>query len=165
MNSINIIEANSQHFKEILEIMNYEILNKTSLYDYNERSLTDVEAIFMDKKEKNFPFYVAIKNNEVLGYAYYGTFNPKQGYAFTVEHSIYLKENATGQGIGKLLMSKLLEKAKQQNIKTMLALIDEENKNSIHFHEKYGFETIGVMRKVGYKFEKWLDCRMMQLIF
>jgi len=164
MNSITIINANSAHFKEILEIMNFEILNKTSLYDYNERTITDVEKIYESKMLKNYPFFVAIQNNEVIGYAYYDSYNPKQGYLYTVEHSIYLKSGNEGKGIGKLLMNKLIETAKDQKIKTMIALIDNENQNSVLFHEKYNFETVGIMKKVGFKFNRWLDCRIMQVI-
>lgn len=165
MKDIQIVEANSLHFNAILDIMNYEIRNKTSLYDYNERSILDVEKIYESKKNKNFPFYVIIENDEVLGYAYYDSYNPKQGYLHTVEHSIYLKPRNEGRGLGKLLMQKLIESAKNQKIKTMIALIDNENVSSIKFHEKFNFETVGVMKKVGFKFNQWLDCRIMQLLF
>jgi L-amino acid N-acyltransferase len=164
MTTVTITNANSQHFNEILAIMNYEILNKTSLYDYNERTILDLEGIYHSKKSKNFPFYVAVENNEVLGYAYYDSYNPKQGYLHTVEHSIYLKPGCEGKGVGKLLMHKLIDSAKKQDIKTMIALIDNDNKTSITFHEKFGFETVGVMKQVGYKFNRWLDCRIMQII-
>jgi L-amino acid N-acyltransferase len=164
MTTVNIIDANSQHFKEILDIMNYEILNKTSLYDYNERTINDLENIYESKKQKNFPFIVAIENEKVIGYAYYDLYNPKQGYLHTVEHSIYLKNGNEGKGVGKLLMNQLIAKAKMQNIKTMIALIDNENAESILFHEKYNFVTVGVMKQVGFKFNRWLDCRIMQII-
>lgn len=144
--------------------MNYEILNKTSLYDYHERTIADVEKIYESKKSKNFPFYVAVENDVVLGYAYYDSYNPKQGYLHTVEHSIYLKAGNEGKGVGKMLMNKLIETAKIQDIKTMIALIDNDNTGSILFHEKYNFETVGVMKQVGYKFNRWLDCRIMQII-
>ncbi|WP_264434980.1 GNAT family N-acetyltransferase [Flavobacterium agricola] len=108
---------------------------------------------------------VALQNNEVLGYAYYDSYNPKQGYKYTVEHSIYLKPGNEGKGLGKLLMQALIDAAKKQHIKTMIALIDEENTGSIKFHKKFNFTTVGVMKQVGYKFDTWLDCRIMQLIF
>ncbi len=163
MNDILIRKAEPKDFDAILNIMNYEILNKTSLYDYNERTIEDVEISYNSKKDKNFPFFVAEKDNEVIGYAYYDSFNPKQGYKFTVEHSIYLANGFEGLGLGKLLMVELINYAKLAEIKTMIGLIDNENLQSIAFHKKFGFTKVGVMQKVGYKFNKWLDCCIMQL--
>lgn len=163
MKDILIRKAEPKDFEAILNIMNYEILNKTSLYDYNERTIEDVELNYRSKQEKNFPFFVAEKHNKVIGYAYYDSFNPKQGYQFTVEHSIYLAPGYEGLGLGKLLMSELLDYAKTAGIKTIIGLIDNENTLSIAFHAKFGFTKVGVMEKVGYKFNKWLDCCIMQL--
>ena len=161
---IRITQANAQHFNEILEIMNFEIVNKTSLYDYKERNLDDVAQIFASKKNKNFPFFVALANNQVIGYAYYDAYNPKQGYKYTVEHSIYIKQGFEGKGVGKILMQNLIHTAQKQQIKTFIALIDNKNEASIKFHEKFNFETVGILKEVGYKFDQWLDCRIMQLM-
>lgn len=163
MENILIRNAESKDFEAILKIMNHEILNKTSLYDYNERTLEDVQISYDSKLEKKFPFYVAEKDNKVIGYAYYDSFNPKQGYKYTVEHSIYLADGFEGFGLGKMLMSKLIDYAKNTGIKTMIGLIDNQNAISIAFHIKFGFTKVGVMEKVGFKFNKWLDCCIMQL--
>ncbi|PZU43082.1 MAG: N-acetyltransferase, partial [Sphingomonas sp.] len=81
-----------------------------------------------------------------------------------VEHSVYVREGFSGKGIGKLILSELIEVAKKQKLHTIIGLIDTDNAGSIAFHEKFGFEKAGVLKEAGYKFEKWLDVQLMQLL-
>ena len=100
----------------------------------------------------------------MLGFGTYGTFREKIGYQFTVEHSIYVFDNFTGKGIGKLLLAALIELAKNQKLHAMIGAIDAENRSSIAFHEKFGFTLVGNIREVAFKFDRWLDLVLMQLI-
>ena len=146
----------------ILDIINYNILNSTALYDYHPRKLNDQIAIFDDKLKKGFPIIVAIENETVVGFGYYSEFRFREAYKFTVEHSVYAHQNHTGKGIGKVLLSELIALAKKQNLHTMIGVIDAENVNSIAFHEKFGFETVGIIKETGFKFDRWLHSVFMQ---
>jgi L-amino acid N-acyltransferase len=146
----------------ILEIINYNIINSASLYDYHPRSLENQIAIFDDKLKKGFPIIVAIENEKVLGFGYYSEFRFREAYKFTVEHSVYVHENHHGKGIGKLLMERLINLAKEQKLHTMIGVIDSENSNSIAFHEKFGFEKTGFIKDSGFKFNRWLHSVFMQ---
>ena len=146
----------------ILDIINDAILNSTALYDYNVRTLTTQETIFEEKLQKGFPVIVAEMNNEVVGFGYYSEFRFREAYKFTVEHSVYANKNVIGKGIGKLLLTELIEKAKQQNLHTMIGVIDSENTNSIDFHKKFGFEEVGFIKESGFKFNKWLHSVIVQ---
>lgn len=146
----------------ILDIINDAILNSTALYDYNVRTLTTQETIFEEKLQKGFPVIVAEMNNEVIGFGYYSEFRFREAYKFTVEHSVYANKNVIGKGIGKLLLTELIEKAKQQNLHTMIGVIDSENTNSIDFHKKFGFEEVGFIKESGFKFNKWLHSVIVQ---
>ena len=148
----------------ILAIINEAILNSTALYDYHPRSLEQQLAIFEDKISKDFPVIVAEMNNEVLGFGYYSEFRFREAYKFTVEHSVYANKNAIGRGIGKLLLTELIERAKKQNLHTMIGVIDSENTNSIDFHKKFGFEEVGFIKESGYKFDRWLHSVFVQKI-
>lgn len=150
--------------KAILDIINFNILNSTALYDYNPRSLADQVAIFEDKLKKRFPILVAIQNNELVGFGYYSEFRFREAYKFTVEHSVYAHPDHLGKGIGKLILTALIELAKSQNLHTMIAVIDSENQSSVTFHEKFGFETVGIIKESGYKFDRWLHSVLMQKI-
>jgi phosphinothricin acetyltransferase len=161
---IKIRDYQIQDCKAIIEIINDAILNSTALYDYNIRTLNIQEAIFEEKLQKGFPVIVAEMNNEVVGFGYYSEFRFREAYKFTVEHSVYANKNAIGKGIGKLLLNELIERAKKQNLHTMIGVIDSENTNSIDFHKKFGFEEVGFIKESGFKFDRWLHSVIVQKI-
>jgi phosphinothricin acetyltransferase len=159
---IKIRDYQIQDCKAIIEIINDAILNSTALYDYNIRTLNTQEAIFEEKLQKGFPVIVAESNNEVVGFGYYSEFRFREAYKFTVEHSVYANKNCIGKGIGKLLLNELIERAKKQNLHTMIGVIDSENTNSIDFHKKFGFEEVGFIKESGFKFDRWLHSVLVQ---
>ena len=162
--NIRVRNARLDDLEAILEIVNYNILNTTSIYDYEPRTLDLQKTIFDDKNKDGFPLIVAEINNEIAGFGTYGTFRFKEGYKFTVEHSVYVSVNHQGKGFGKLLLAELIELAKKQKRHTMIAVIDTENQSSVEFHKQFGFETVGVIKESAFKFDKWLDTVFMQLI-
>ena len=159
-----IRQANEKDLKAILEIVNYNILNTTSIYDYDPRTLAQQKTIFDEKNANNFPLIVIEIDNEIAGFGTYGSFRFKEGYKFTVEHSVYVSVKHQGKGFGKLLLAELIELAKKQKLHTMVAVIDAENQNSVEFHKQFGFETVGVIKESAFKFDKWLDAVFMQLL-
>ena len=159
---VQIRAFQKEDVQSILEIINYNILNSTALYDYAPRTIAQQTAIFKDKTEKGFPVLVAELNNELVGFAYYSEFRFREAYKFTVEHSVYAHPNQVGKGIGKLLLSELIACAKNQNLHTMIGVIDSENESSISFHESFGFVKQGVLTETGFKFNRWLHSVLMQ---
>ncbi|MBA4154720.1 GNAT family N-acetyltransferase [Flavobacterium sp.] len=148
----------------ILAIVNDNILNSTSLYDYSPRTLEQQSNLLKEKVAKNFPVLVAEKKGEVAGFGMYGEFRYREAYRFTVEHSVYVAKKNKGKGVGGKLLKNLIAHAKAHKIHTMIGVIDAENKGSIQFHEKYGFKKVGVIKESGYKFNRWLDSVFMQRI-
>jgi len=148
----------------ILEIVNYTILNSTALYEYLPRTLEQQQNILANKLLNGFPVFVAENNGFVVGFGLFGTFRFKEAYKNTIEHSVYVSIESQGKGIGKKLLSALIEKAKAQNYHTMIAVIDAENKSSIRFHENFDFKTVGYLKETGFKFNRWLDTVFMQLM-
>lgn len=161
---IQIRDYQSTDCPAILDIINDAILHSTALYDYNIRTLAQQEIIFEDKISKGFPIVIAEQNNVVIGFGYYSEFRFREAYKFTVEHSVYAAKNYIGKGIGKILLSELIARAKKQQLHTMIGVIDSENTKSIAFHEKFGFEEVGFIKESGYKFDRWLHSVFMQLI-
>ena len=159
-----IRQANEKDLEAILEIVNYNILNTTSIYDYEPRTLDQQKAIFEEKNKAGFPLLVIEIDYEIAGFGTYGTFRFKEGYKFTVEHSVYVSVNHQGKGLGKLVLAALIELAKKQKLHTMIAVIDAENQSSVEFHKQFGFETVGIIKESAFKFDKWLDTVLMQLI-
>jgi phosphinothricin acetyltransferase len=148
----------------ILDIINYNILNATALYDYTIRTLEQQESILESKIQAGFPVIVAENNGEVVGFGMYSEFRFREAYKFTVEHSVYVHQNSQGLGIGKELLNELIQLAKKQGLHTMIGVIDAENQNSIDFHHQFGFKTVGIIKESGFKFGRWLDSVFVQLI-
>lgn len=150
--------------QSILEIINYNILNSTALYDYKTRDFETQKTILEDKINKGFPVIVAEFDGKLVGFGMYSEFRFREAYKFTVEHSVYVSPNEMGKGIGKMIMAQLIIQAKAQGLHTMIGVIDSENKSSITFHEQFGFKTVGIIKESGYKFDRWLDSVFMQLL-
>lgn len=162
--NIQLRNYKTEDTQAILDIINYNILHSTALYDYNIRSYATQLEMLEDKVKKGFPVIIAELDGVVVGFGMYGEFRFKEAYKFTVEHSVYVNNDIHGKGIGKLLLLELIAVAKEQGIHTMIAVIDSENQSSVDFHEKYGFETVGLIKESGWKFERWLHSVFMQLI-
>nr|WP_294776685.1 GNAT family N-acetyltransferase [uncultured Flavobacterium sp.] len=148
----------------IVDIINYNILHSTALYDYHPRTLAQQEAIFEDKLNKGFPVIVAVLEEKVVGFGYYSEFRFREAYRFTVEHSVYVANDYHGKGIGKIIMENLIDLAKKQKLHTMIAVIDSENQSSVTFHEQFGFKTVAILKETGFKFDRWLHSQIMQLM-
>jgi phosphinothricin acetyltransferase len=163
--AINIRPYKTDDTQAILAIINHNILHSTSLYDYNIRSYEQQKTILEEKINKNFPVIVAELDGIVVGFGMYSEFRFREAYQFTVEHSVYVSEDFHGNGVGKQLLQELINLARKQKIHTMIGVIDSENQGSVVFHEKFGFKTVGIIKESGYKFDRWLDSVLMQLLF
>ena len=154
-----------KHAKEILEILNEAILNSTALYDYKSRSIESMANWFKVKNDHKFPVIGIIDDEEnLLGFASYGTFRPWPAYKYSIEHSVYIHKNYRGKGLGRALLEKLIVLAEEQNYHVMVGGIDITNIGSITLHQKMGFVHSGTIKQVAFKFGRWLDLGFYQLI-
>ncbi len=112
---------------------------------------------------KRLPWLVAERGERVLGFAYANHFRPRPAYRFALEDSIYLAPEATGHGIGRLLLAELIARCEALGARQMFALVgDCDNLASIGVHRALGFTQVGVMRAAGWKFDRWLDVVILQ---
>lgn len=148
----------------ILEIINDSILHTSHNYDYDPKSLKEIQSLFADKLAAGLPVLVGEIEGEICGYATYGVFRAKPGYRKTLEHSIYLSSKAQGKGLGTQMMKQLIEIAYSQGYHVMIAGMDSENIGSFRFHERLGFKEVARIPEVAFKFNKWLCLVLMQLI-
>lgn len=149
----------------ILAIYNDAVANTTAIWNETLVDLANRRAWLAERTAAGFPVLVAVNPaGEVLGYASYGTWRTIEGFRHTVEHSVYLRGDQRGQGLGPALMHALIERARQAGLHVMVAAIESENAASIRLHERLGFITTGQMPQVGRKFNRWLDLTFMQLM-
>lgn len=161
---MQIKPCTEKQLPEILDIFNDAILNSTALYDYKIRTLETMYAWYDDKLAHNYPVLgVFDENDTLLGFATYGMFRVRPAYKYTVEHSVYVRHDKRGMGIGKILLKEIIQKAEEQDFHVMVGVIDASNEVSIKLHEHEGFVLTGIMKEVGYKFGKWLDAAFYQL--
>lgn len=112
---------------------------------------------------RGLPYLVAEEDGRVLGYAYAGPYRLRSAYRFAVEDSIYIDPAAVGRGLGVALLSAVVEAATAAGCRQMIAVIgDSANAASIGVHRRLGFEHVGVLRAVGFKFGRWVDSVLMQ---
>ncbi|WP_297494046.1 GNAT family N-acetyltransferase [Acidocella sp.] len=160
---MDIRDAQGADLPGIQAIYAHHVLTGAGTFEDVAPSLEDMTARFDAKIAAGFAWLVATDASGILGFAYYGPFRDRAAYRHTVEDSVYVRDGVRGQGVGKALVSALLERARASNFKQMLALIgDSENTASIGVHASLGFQHCGTMRKVGYKFDRWLDVVIMQ---
>ncbi|HVW93921.1 MAG TPA: GNAT family N-acetyltransferase [Devosia sp.] len=113
--------------------------------------------------ELGHPVVIAERAGELVGYAYASTYRPRPAYRFACEDSVYLAPEATGQGIGGLLLGDVINRSRAFGFTQMLGVISEEVEASVKLHEKFGFKTLGRFPALGYKFDRWIGVVHMQL--
>lgn len=147
----------------ISEIYNEAVLNTTASYDYEPRSLEHRVAWLDDHLASNFPVFVAVNEVcRVVGWSSLSRFHDRVGYRFTAENSVYVAADQRGKGIGTLLMPPLIDGARERGLHAIVALIDAKNESSIRLHARFGFERVGLLKQVGFKFNRWLDVAYME---
>jgi phosphinothricin acetyltransferase len=161
---ITIRHANNKDLPQLLAIYNDIIQNTTAVYDYEPHTLAMREAWFKTKEEQGWPVFIAEEGNRIVGFSSIGPFRAWAAYQYSVENSVYVAAAERGNGIGKLLIPPLIEAAKKKGLHTIIAGVDAANDASIKLHEHFGFKEVAHFREVGWKFERWLDLKFLQLI-
>ena len=162
---MKIVACDERHADRILAILNDAIVNSTALYDYRPRTPEMMAVWFEGKRKGNYPVIGAVSDaGELLGFATYGPFRNFPAYKYTVEHSLYVDAKYRGKGIGGRLMQELIASAKAQEYHVIMAAIDAQNAISIALHQRFEFERCGTVRQAGFKFGRWLDLDLYQLI-
>ncbi len=162
---MNLVHCDESYCEHILAIFNDAILNSTALYDYQPRSLESMTGWFASKRTANYPVIGAVsESGELLGFASYGVFRGWPAYKYSVEHSVYVAASHRGKGIGRRLLQRILEEAEAQDYHVLVGGIDSQNTVSIALHRALGFQHAGTIRQVGFKFGRWLNLDLYQMI-
>ena len=155
--------ATEKDLPAIRDIYNDAVRNTTAIWNEQPVDLANRLAWFNARQAQGYPILVAVENNEVTGYSSFGDWRPFEGFRYSVEHSVYVRNDQRGKGLGPRLMEVLIERARSAGKYVMVAAIESGNQASIRLHERLGFVTTGQMPQVGIKFGRWLDLTFMQL--
>ena len=159
---IEVRDASADDLPAILAIYNDVIATTTAVYRDDPATLDDRQAWWQARVAQGFPVLVADDGGAILGFASFGDFRAWPGYRFTVEHTVHVRSDCRGQGVGQELMIALLARGRALGKHVMMAGVDAENAGSIRFHERLGFERVGHLREVGFKFGRRLDLVFLQ---
>lgn len=162
--SITIRSAIPRDLDAITAIYDDAVRHGTATYELEPPTRGEMDARFAALQADGFPYLVAERDGEVLGYAYAGPFRARPAYRFIVENSIYVAPHAKGQGVGRLLLERLLAEATALGFRQMIAVIGDGSSQSpsVRLHERLGFRHSGVLAGSGYKHGRWLDTVFMQ---
>jgi len=149
----------------IRRIYNHEVENHLTTTDLVPRSL-ESQQNWLSERSGVFSAVVAVdrSDGEVVGFASLSPYKERAAYRTTVEDSVYVAREFAGRGIGRLLMTHLIEVARDSGFHSLIGRIETTSTASRALHETCGFELVGIEREVGRKFNRWLDIAVMQLM-
>jgi len=161
---IQIRRAKESDVAAITEIYAHHVLHGTGSFEIDPPDAGEIARRMADVVSRGLPYLVAESENIIVGYAYATLYRPRVAYRFTLEDSVYVHHAQAGRGIGAALLEELIRACKARGCRQLVAVIgDSENIASVRVHEKLGFQHSGVLRVVGFKFDRWIDTVFMQL--
>ncbi|MCB1978465.1 MAG: N-acetyltransferase [Burkholderiaceae bacterium] len=147
----------------ITAIYAHHVLHGTGTFELDPPSRADMAARRAEVLSRQLPWLVAERGGQVQGFAYANWFKPRPAYRFSAEDSVYVADTARGTGVGRALLTALIERAEAAGVRQLMAVVgDSANLGSIRLHESLGFEHTGRMRSVGWKHGAWRDIVLMQ---
>jgi L-amino acid N-acyltransferase YncA len=162
MQTLTLRTAEARDAEAIAEIYNHEVTHGVSTFDLTLRSVEEQRAWI---SARSGAFSVIVADDmllDVVGFAALSTYRDRAGYRTTVENSIYVRRDQHRRGIGKLLLARLLEVARDSGFHTVIARIESTSVGSLALHESLGFTLVGTERQIGRKHGRWLDSVIMQ---
>lgn len=164
--SIQIKDCDRSHAEAIREILNDAIATSTAVWDYEPRTPESMDGWFDRKTRFGGPVIGAFDDaGTLLGFASYERFRMRwAAYKYTVENFVYIHSEHRRAGLGKQLLTALIARAKKDQLHCMVAIIAGDNSASKMLHHSLGFREVGVLKEAGYKFDRWVDMEMYQLL-
>jgi L-amino acid N-acyltransferase YncA len=160
---MQIRPAIDQDIADIQAIYAHHVLTGTGSFETVPPSAEEMADRLAAIQGQGWAWLVAADASGVLGFAHYAALREREAYRYTAEDSIYVRDDVRGQGVGKALVTALLEHAEARGFRQMIAVIgDAENVSSIGVHASLGFARVGVLKAVGWKHGRWLDVVLMQ---
>ena len=161
---IHVRKAKDSDVGAITDIYAYHVLHGAGSFEIEPPDAVEMARRMADVVSRGLPYLVAESDNTVVGYAYAALYRARVAYRFTLEDSVYVHYSHAGRGIGAALLEELIRACREWGCRQLVAVIgDSENTASVRVHEKLGFQHSGVLRGVGFKFDRWIDTVFMQL--
>jgi phosphinothricin acetyltransferase len=161
MAGISIRLATPADLDAINDIYNHYVLNSTCTYQTEPETIEARRAWFTNHGPPH-PITIAEHDERILGWGSLSRFHARAAYSRTVENSVYVHPDHHRQGIGRALLTDLIDRARALGHHTIIAGIDAEQSSSVAIHAAHGFEQVALLKEVGFKFNRWLHVIYMQ---
>jgi phosphinothricin acetyltransferase len=159
---MRIRDAERADIEAITAIYNEVLTTSTAIYNDKPASMDDRVAWWQARLRQHYPVLVAVDGETICGFGSFGDFRPWPGYRYTVEGTVHVASGLRGKGVGSLLLKELIVRARESGKHSMIAGVDSENTASLRFLERSGFERVGYLPEVGYKFDRFLNLVLLQ---
>ena len=147
----------------IAAIYRHHVLHGVASFEEIPPELDELAGRRQDVLAQGLPYLVAERSGRLLGYCYASPYRTRSAYRFTLEDSIYIDAAEVGRGIGRRLLSMLIDGCTELGYRQMVAVIGGSDQwPSIRVHEALGFTRAGRLPAVGFKFGGWIDIVLMQ---
>jgi phosphinothricin acetyltransferase len=161
--NIVIRPARPADVHDIAAIYSHAVEHGTASFEIEPPSEAEMATRQKMLLDGGFPYLVADAGGVIAGYAYAGPYRPRIAYRYTVEDSVYVHPRAARRGIGRMLLTELVEQAQARGFRQMVAVIgDSAQLPSIQLHRALGFSKVGMLERIGFKHGRWLDSVLMQ---
>lgn len=160
---ITIRPSKPEDIPHITAIYAHAVEHGTASFEIEPPSEADMATRRTILVDGGFPYLVADAGGRIDGYAYAGPYRPRIAYRYTVEDSVYVHPRAYRRGLGRMLLTALIDQAEARGFRQMIAVIgDSAQAPSIALHRSLGFTPVGTLTNIGFKHGRWLDSVMMQ---
>mgnify|MGYP001423431543 CR=1 FL=1 len=164
LSAIRIRPSTEDDVGAIAAIYGHHVLHGTGSFETEPPEVEEMRRRRADILVRGLPYLVAEgEGGAVLGYAYASAYRPRAAYRNTVEDSVYVRHDAIGRGIGRLLLAELIARCEARGLRQMVAVVgDSANLASVRLHQAFGFRLVGTLTSVGRKHGRWLDTVLLQ---
>jgi phosphinothricin acetyltransferase len=163
MSMLEMRDVQEADLPAVAAIYAHHVLHGLASFEEAPPGVDEIRRRFDAVRDLGLPYLACVERGQFIGYAYATLFRTRSAYRYTLEDSVYVKAGLTRKGIGRQLLSALLERSTALGYRQMVAVIgDSANASSIELHAALGFVRCGLLRSTGYKFGRWVDTVMMQ---
>lgn len=146
----------------VAALYGHEVLTGLATFEETPPTVDQFAERFATVRGHDLPWRVAEVDGRFAGYAYATPFRPRAAYRWAVEESVYVAPEFQGRGVGRALLTAVIEACRARGMRHLIAAISG-GQPSIGFHAALGFRHVGTYREVGYKLGRWQDVDLMQL--
>jgi len=161
--AITVRHSIDSDISSITEIYAHEVLTGLASFEVEPPDTCEMAKRRENIVRGGYPYLVATQEDNIIGYAYAGPYRTRPAYQHTIENSVYVSPDARGKGVGRVLLTELIDLCTQGPWRTVIAIIgDTNNIGSIALHSSLGFRHVGTIEAAGFKLGRWVDSVIMQ---